>query len=72
MSILQQTYFQTNPLSDIAQAYGLDHESDVIANTHGDHYVSYGQTRRFRFGRVVIVLYRMDSGSYEATHYLAA
>jgi hypothetical protein len=62
-------YFDTNPLTIIAESYGLNIQKDVLDVTRGDHSVSYEETRRFHLKHIVIVLYRMASGRYEAVHY---
>lgn len=61
-------YHDTNPLIAIAETYGFS--VDVVHNACGqDLHVDYETTRRFFIGDVCIVLYRMPSGRYEATHY---
>lgn len=61
-------YYKTNPLINLAESYGFTVE-DVEASCGTDLHVDYETTRRFIVGDVAIILYRMASGNYEATHY---
>tara|TARA_Y100001936_G_C15941161_1_gene594787 strand:- start:811 stop:1032 length:222 start_codon:yes stop_codon:yes gene_type:complete len=66
---LLPTYFETNPMSEVATFYGLDWDDDVLPATGGDMNVNYGQSRRWTIKGVVISIYRSCTGRYELTHY---
>jgi hypothetical protein len=62
-------YFDTNPLSKVAEFYNLDWNNDVLPTTGGDHEIEYQANRRWTIKGVVISIYRLHTGRYELTHY---
>lgn len=66
-----QVYFETNPLADCLEHYGVD-----LEQFRDDLAVSYHETKRIHIResllgakRCCISCYRMDNGTYELTHY---